>query len=533
MRTGLSKLEVSLAIMRLIPKFEILKSQSAEYYLERILRLYHLAFIDSHRFDLKAPNAEELQPLLKELLYNLELYHSTGAIKLSIEKFYKQFLTLEPFTMGNELILKKFLIEVANSYEIDLDFRREDAFDSKNQIIDNYQGEEWPQIQSAIKIKDGKNYLNLTDIDFPIDTDFLTGLDIEAELNDFYQEIHNRGIGMMDADPDDESYTQKTRTALTRVQSFREFINECVSKVIRDKKPMSGIGKPKFFMTQGGIGSGKTKLEKYAANLTDNNYIIASVDEARAMIPEYQLYIKAGHHSDDYKALRTFSYVIMGEIIDKAISENYNYCRDGSGIPYKSRNHELIKIMKDSGYETYILSAAAPLYIPHDRKDLTDPVHERIIERFKKKQRAVPWSIVLKNHISHPLAMMQAVGDEDNDHVVIFDNMSARGSGYKIAQTYWVEEKFVTNENPMNLAESLGFFEDIKTTVEAKLHYLIVAKRRKYDHRLFMYRDVYKILVIYNQDRFADIIDKSKFNINARGYEDLPFNTLRFMSPAQ
>lgn len=534
----------------MIPKFEILKEQPIEYYFERIKRLHRLAFTDTHRFDsgilragqFRKEKEEALLILLKDLLFDLNLYHSLGAIKVTIAKFFNQFLKLEVFIYGNDLILNKFLCEISKSYGIDIDFRRikssnitEDAL-TPTVIAHDYQGEEWPKIPSNIKMKNGKKHLNIDDIDLPIDEDLLTGLNIDTEFNQFYEEIHAKKIGILDADPNDPSFSEKAALALKRVQSFKKLIHECVDLFFVKKTPVVGTEKPKFFMTQGGVGSGKTKLESYASAITGGNYIIASLDSARELIPEYQLYLQAGHHSDDYRALRTLAYIIMGEVVNKAISENYNYFRDGSGIPYDARNSELVKIMKDSGYETYVLSAAAPLYIHKDRKDLHEPVHERIIERYKKKSRMVPWDIVLNKHINHPLAMMQAAQDENSDHVVIFDNMSARGLSYKIAESYWVDDLFYnklitsTNDKRMyELIQSLGFFQDINTTIDMQLTYLIAARKRKYDHRLFIYQDVYKILAIYNQERFIDIIQKAALNINAKGYEDLPFNTLPFI----
>lgn len=394
----------------------------------------------------------------------------------------------------------------------------------------------------TIAVKHIERYIStgkITEIDFGghvplfcLDTDYLTGLLTKTELPIFSHELIHQRLTVLDV-PDSQYNHPVVIKAAPRIAALRPLILNAVQSLFENKTPVLGR-KPKFFMSMGGIGSGKSHLEKYARTVTDNNVVFASIDLARQYSNIMELYWKCHQHSDDYKSLAMLTYVIMGEVINVAIAGRYNYFRDSTGIPYEGRNSGYIKIMKIAGYETYVIAAAAPIYIMPDRTDLNEPVHERVIRRFEKYGRAVPWNIVISKNVQYPLAQMQAAQDIYLDHLLVFDTMTPRNQTYILAKTYNVTVSQL-NRIMMTMADS--------SSLTALLHeYQLLPLEIGHDYKnpqdlldvkvTAKSQGHFKIIVSLNKIRMLDIIQKGLLNPNAQGYEELLLNTCPYHIPA-
>lgn len=375
-----------------------------------------------------------------------------------------------------------------------------------------------------------------------LDIDHLTNLDINKELPKLNKLLRERKISILDIP---EQYNDLPKSlildkALARIRVLKNKIIKSISENFQNKLPVQSH-KPMFFMSMGGIGSGKSSLDKVARDLTSNNFVIASIDLSRMCSDVFQLYILTNHHSDDYKTLVTFSYTLMGAIVNKAIEGNYHYFRDGSGIPYNKRNNELIKIMKDCGYETYILVAAAALFKENNRKDITSPAHKRILDRYKSKKRAVPWEIVIDKHINHPLSQTDASQDLNVDKLLIFDTMGKKGEtnliGFTCTISFGIHDELISakNRSQQSLIVAMKKYNLLpKSFIESdkKLTFLPTATYKKFSFSFDAYQIYYRMMIITNSSRMLDVIQKGALNPKASGYKDLAYNYHTFHAPS-
>lgn len=376
---------------------------------------------------------------------------------------------------------------------------------------------------------------------FCLDIDHLTNLCMKTELPKLHMILRMEKISILDL-PDLNSIftTEKlVAKAIKRIRILKNKVIRSISASFENKFPVQ-IGKAKFFMSMGGIGSGKSSLDKVARELTNNNFVIASIDLSRMSSAAFQFYLATNHHSDDYRTLVTYSYTLMGAIVNKAIEGNYNYFRDGSGIPYDKRNSDLIKIMKDTGYETHILVAAAAMYKERDRKDIISPAHKRIIDRYKAKKRAVPWEIVIDKHVNHPLAQTEACCDMSVDKLIVFDTMGHKGKtgliGYIKSITSGIHDELCSAKlkSSMALAKAMkrnNLLPENFQIENKNLDFLTLGMKNKFNFKLDTYEAFYRVFIICNKLRLIDVLQKGALNPEAKNYEDLVYNTHKFHVP--
>lgn len=368
---------------------------------------------------------------------------------------------------------------------------------------------------------------------FCLDVDYLTGLHIGEELQELHAALQKANISVLDIPESKKVSKLIDDKMLMRVSRLRNYINIATNWFFENAKP-EDEGKPMFFLSMGGIGSGKSHLEKYISNFTNGNHVTASVDTARAFSNLFDFYIKCAHHSDDYQSLKFFAYTLVGEVTKKAILGNYNYFRDSTGTPYCGRDEQLVEIFKRCGYDTMLFSASAPLFVEKDRKDMDAPVHKRIIKRYKKKKRSVPWDIVVKKHIGHPKAFLDAVRHPHLGHIYLYDTMGKKGETKMLAMSIDLHANVLKElKAAFAISKGYGFQALIDRNLidlsmlpkHPKLHLLEMIECHTYGDELI------RVLLVLDIQRYIDFLQKGALYEKARGYEELVFNSHPYHIP--
>jgi hypothetical protein len=358
-----------------------------------------------------------------------------------------------------------------------------------------------------------------------LDVDHLTGMVMNAKFYDLLHKLNVRKLSVLDIPEIDGFKTLIDDKVRARVQRLRGYINIVKRRFFKDKKPAVGIAK--FFLSQGGVGSGKSSLESYINNDTRGNHVTASIDKARGCSKLLDFYVKCSHHSDDYKALSLFSHCLVEEITKEVCQGNYHYFKDSSGIPFGKSNIDSVASFKEAAYETSIYSAFAPLFVEKDRKDLDKPVHMRILKRYQKRHRAVPWQIVIMKHIGHPAAFFDAIKCQDLDNLIIYDAARKKGETKLLAYM-----KAVTKEDIEELRRArsiskghllkelleLSIVDEDDIPKEFVLKRLDFLECAELGHK-------FRILIVFDMVKFIDFIQKGNLNEDATGYDELVFNS--------
>lgn len=366
-------------------------------------------------------------------------------------------------------------------------------------------------------------------------TDYLTGLDINTELPILAKLMRHHRFSILDIPELTLEHPILTERIRKRITNLRRYIHIIAKRFFQDKIPADKIS-PQFFLSMGGIGSGKSSLLKYAEKVALKNLVHISADNARATSKLYDFYIKCAHHSDDYKSLTLFSATLIAEVTSIAMREGYHYFRDATGIPYEGRYDELVALFKHVGFETHLLSASAPLFVERDRKDMDKPVSQRIWARYKKKKRLVPWSIVVDKHIHHPKAFLDALVDANLGNILLYDTMMKKGDTKMMAFTMEVSKRELTQISESQAISSsycLHTIFSIQTNSELKK----LLKKSK-PQLLHIYQcnliknDKVRILVILDKIKFIDFMQKSCLYERAIGYSSLVYNQFMEHNPA-
>ncbi|MCE2993629.1 MAG: zeta toxin family protein [Candidatus Jidaibacter sp.] len=363
--------------------------------------------------------------------------------------------------------------------------------------------------------------------------DYLTGLSLDKELPILGEILETHSISVLDLPDSNIKHPILTESVLKRISSLKSYIQIVIKRVFADAHPIKS-GAPHFFLSMGGIGSGKSSLVKQANEIVKSNLVRLSMDTARATSKLYDFYIECGHHSDDYKSLALYASAIVAQATSIALKDRYNYFRDGTGIPYDKRYRELVALYKHAGFETHLLSAAAPLFVERDRKDMDKPVSKRIMMRYKKKQRLVPWNIIVQKHINHPKAFLESLQDQNIDTITLYDTMMKKGEtkilafkmkltneyyghvreGYEISHSYCMNimQKLITNKSILSAFKKAN-----------PKHFKL--------YTLGINAGMQNVLVILDKVKFIDLMQKASFYQDAVGYAGLVYNQFREHDP--
>lgn len=396
-----------------------------------------------------------------------------------------------------------------------------------------------------------------------LDVDHLTGLPMNAKFEELLHKLAAKNLSPLDI-PELDGFKSiiddKVRAKVTRL---REYINIVKRRFFRDKKPATL--NPQFFLSMGGIGSGKSSLVDYISEHTSGNHVTASIDKARSCSKLFDFYTSCEHHSDDYKSLKLFARCLVDEVTKDVLAGKYHYFRDSSGIPF-GKNKEEISSFKASGYETHVYSASASLFVEKDRKDLGKPAHVRVMKRYRKKHRAVPWEIVIAKHVGHPCAILDALKSHEVDNLKIFDTTGKKGESKLMAYSKDVSEdviqqlrhgRFISKGYLLNklllhavideddipkefLLKRLDFFECTKFDRKPTCHSKQLFSGSTLDNRAILKatvqddscKTITRIMVIFDIVKFIDLMQKGNLYTNAQGYDGLVFNSNQIHIPS-
>ncbi len=359
-----------------------------------------------------------------------------------------------------------------------------------------------------------------------LDVDHLTGMVMNAKFEDLLHKLDMKKLSILDIPELDGFKSLIDDRIRSRILRLRGYINIVKRRFFKDKKPVNGMAK--LFLSMGGIGSGKSSLEKYISEATRGNHVIASIDKARACSKLFDFYIKCNHHADDYKSLKLFSHCLVEEITKEVRQGNYHYFRDASGIPFDKNNASSITSFKDLGYETNIYSTSAPLFVEKDRKDLDKPAHIRILKRYRKKNRAVPWQVVVEKHVEHPGAFLDSIKHPSLDNLAIYDTGGKKGESKLLAYMKEVSQtdivklhrmREISKGSLLNKLILLGVIDEADIPREFAL------KRLDFFECTRMAENRLRILVIFDIVKFIDLMQKGSLYENASGYDELIFNS--------
>ncbi len=340
-----------------------------------------------------------------------------------------------------------------------------------------------------------------------LDIDYLTELDVRTELQRFRT-----------------SHDLKMIRNKTRYEKLLGFANIIAERIIIESGAEILNGSKLFYITQGGIGSGKSSLMRYIESSTREDFVEISIDKCRNYCKLMDFFVKCHHHSDDYKALEYLARIIFELTLSKSLERGLNIIYDSTGIPYKERFLQFTQKLKDYGYKIGLLSASAPLSTERDRKDMDASIFSRIMKRLRKKKRAVPWDIVIQKHINHPKAFFEGISDPNLSEILIYDTMQKKGETKLLGKVYSVTDAEITE---IEYAKSIN-----KEYLSHQLTEILDIDLNKKDLQkiecLFFGN---KLLVIFDTIKFIDFLQKAAFNTKATNYEELEFNTIPYHMP--
>ena len=363
--------------------------------------------------------------------------------------------------------------------------------------------------------------------------DYLTGLTLDKEINILAGILAEHSISVLDLPDANIKHSILTKPVLKRISALKSYIEIVIKREFVDAHPIKS-GRPHFFLSMGGIGSGKSSLMKHVDSIVDGNLIRISMDTARATSKLYHFYTECEHHSDDYKSLALYASAIIAQVTSMVLKDRYNYFRDGTGIPYDARYRELLSIFKGANFETHVLSASAPIFVERDRKDMDKPVSKRIMMRYKKKQRLVPWSVIVSKHINHPKAFLEALKDEKIDTITLYDTMMKKGDTKILAFKLNIPEdeyKDVHDAYMISLSYCMNIIQKFISN-KSILNAFKKANTKRFElYDLGIKSGTHSVLMILDKVKYIDLMQKACFFQDAVGYAGLVYNQFREHDP--
>lgn len=307
------------------------------------------------------------------------------------------------------------------------------------------------------------------------------------------------------------------------------------------------VAHPKVFVCMGGAGSGKTAVEDIAkaqCGIDKNNkpdFVKASLDEFRKRSDLYTVMTAAGHHRDDYNAVEPFASTLRTWVADRAREQKVNILYDGTGVTYQPGYANLVSKFKKAGFHTHVAGVDTPLITPQGKeKEYTRKgAIDTVTDRFGTDNRALPWIVVTGKHTRMPRSFVQAAEDTVLDKLTLFAN----DKGYQ--EHYLVAESFVMSDSELltlrakqkegalaaHLGEIMTSHKDAAlpqmATQDKPLEKLLgLNPPLKEDNVAFTVYPVktesgavskksYRVLVVYNTDRYVDLLEKGLQNPHA------------------
>ncbi len=338
---------------------------------------------------------------------------------------------------------------------------------------------------------------------------------------------------LLDAANGEERLIRTVEIAYNRLSVVSKKLDQALEKIFADKTPATH---PKFFMSMGGAGAGKTAVEEIAEAHCGDNFVIASLDEFRKISDLYTVLTAANHHSDDYIYVEPFANRLRQMVADHARKTRINILYDGTSIPYAPRYHKIVEQFKASGFQTQITAVDAFIVKPEGREDelQRSDVISSVKSRYQQTSRALPWVVTVDKHIRAPHAFLAAVKHQDLDKISLFANDGAIARHYLVTESFYFTEFDIQKLHQHQLAGSLAkhLIEIIKTHDHSVLKNLAANSHNDIDsllqrnpdlsesnvaYQVYNSRFGNQVLLIYNSKRLVDFIEKRQLNPNASG----------------
>jgi gluconate kinase/fido (protein-threonine AMPylation protein) len=326
---------------------------------------------------------------------------------------------------------------------------------------------------------------------------------------------------------DDPLLKKKVSVAYDHVNANVKRLDELVEEKLRDIKKPNGT--PKFCITQGGSGSGKSLVKGIFTDQcgAEKNFIETSLDEYRKDSDIYKVLQAANHHADDYKVVAPFGNALRDWVAEEAKKRGLNVLYDCSGVEYKGRYDTLVKGFKKQGYDTQMVSVEASLHNAIDR----------LMHRYHKDGRAMPWHLMIEKHVNMPLSFMDAVRDKNLDKVSLIADDGNKQSRYLIAETFKMpstEVGVLKAQKKNGLGAAIGgmlqradsLFGVLSKAVNEQADPVDLNPAKGDENQSFFAYDSNqanekRVLAVYNVGRMAGMAEKGLLNPHAASPQNL------------
>ena len=176
------------------------------------------------------------------------------------------------------------------------------------------------------------------------------------------------------------------------------------------------------------------------------------------------------------------------------MGKGLNVLYDGSAIPYKGKNAELVKqaVSGENGQRKYQVDAFAVdtfMDIPSHEKfsaraeNLGAPTSQRVVGRFENAKRSLPWPVTLDKHSRAINAFLDATQDPKLTNVFLINNDGQEGQEYIAAHAFTLKDeqrKLVQDMTPKSYTKLLeergvpsGDIEKIPALTEDNIGYTL------------------------------------------------------------
>jgi len=436
--------------------------------------------------------------------------------------------------------------------------------------------------------------------DMPADllvmSDFLALLPKPKHASEYNQRIDTAldALAVMAIKEDKADIAELIKAAKPHIKAVAPRVMDAVNGHFNDKKTAAELmgkakslgkaergeeqrkhNKPRFFMTVGGAGSGKSNAEVIAnEQCGKGNYVIAGLDHVRSMFDRQALNLATDNHNYDYKNVEQASRLVRAMVLERARKQGYHLLLDGSGIPYESRYAPIVAEFKKHDYKTNVLGFDRTLYVNDPdarkkwdqehgstpRKAISDVFLGQAI-RLVRELRAMPVKMIATNYACVPDALLNASQDLNVDRFWLMDtnpkkmggkDTSAKDSDdtsandirpYILSFTTEITDRQLQQLDNMKGKELKRAIEsmqkDNKKIYNALTHDAYKPDKtdaNKWDFKVVgkdkakaKAKDRYRIEVITDSERYLGTLEKGLFNLEANGPEEL-FKLTRPMS---
>lgn len=299
-----------------------------------------------------------------------------------------------------------------------------------------------------------------------------------------------------------------------------------------------------FYMSQGGMGSGKSYAEEMAKTECGDDLIVAGLDAVRSESQQYDLFLGTDNHNNDYKKLEEFGKLIRAMTIRRAMHDGHDLLLDGTGIPYRSRYKQVVGNFKEEGYRTAVLAADVPLYVDDAEKraflalsgKTFDDALFRGGSRLTRTGRAVPLSAVSDSHMRAPEAIMNAARDENVDCFRLMDTAPALGKSYTLSYVVEVNDEQI---NLLRQTPANKMYEVLKGQHLIPDDVTVPEATDQFDFKIVrnLGEGHYRMQVVTDMERYLGVVQKGLYDRDVitnlqkgdyTGPEDYTRNTLSF-----